>query len=232
MGRLYGLGVWVACGFGVFLGLGMLAFVTVAAPNGEVLGVSALLADSLVGVDAQGFWWLSRASGLVAYVLFGVAMVLGLLMSSKTTRLWSHGPAFFAMHEFCSVLAWVFALVHGLVLLGDGYLKVGLGALLVPFGVQVASNPLQVFWVGLGQLGFWLFGAVVLSFYVRQRIGHGVWRWLHWATFLAFMLVSVHGLLAGSDTRTGWVLGGYALCQACVVFLSAYRVLLMRFESR
>ena len=69
---------------------------------------------------------------------------------------------------------------------------------------------------------------ILLSFYVRQRISYGVWRWLHFGTFVAYMLVTVHGMLVGSDSQTTFMLSVYAFTNASILFLTLYRVLLMK----
>ena len=81
-------------------------------------------------------------------------------------------------------------------------------------------------WIGLGQISLYLMAVVLVSYYVRTRIGFQAWRWLHFATFALYALVTVHGLLAGSDTATLWPL--YATSNGVVLFLTVYRLLLMR----
>ncbi len=193
--------------------------------------LSEALATTVKGTESKTFWFLSRASGVTSYVLFWASMMMGLLMSTKTTRLWSNGPTFLAMHEFTSILGLVFASFHALILLGDGYINTHLLNVLLPFMMKFTSAANQAIWVGLGQLAFWLFLAILLSYYVRQRIGYATWRWLHFATFVTYMLVSVHGMLAGSDTKTPFMLSVYAFSYASIVFMSIYRVLLMKAAS-
>ena len=52
---------------------------------------------------------------------------------------------------------------HGLLLLGDSYLRPGLAGIALPF---VMSN--QPVWTGLGIIGGWLAAILGLSFYVRS----------------------------------------------------------------
>ena len=189
---------------------------------------SDIFAQSLVGKEAKGYWFLSRASGVTAYVLFWASMMMGLLMSTKTTRLWSTGPTFMAMHEFTSILGLLFAGFHALILLGDAFIQTDVVQILTPFLMDFGKDGAQSIWVGFGQLGFYALALILLSFYVRQRISYGVWRWLHFGTFIAYMLVTVHGMLAGSDTQTTFMLSVYAFTNASILFLTIYRVLLMK----
>ena len=189
---------------------------------------SDIFAQSLVGKEAKGYWFLSRASGVTAYVLFWASMMMGLLMSTKTTRLWSTGPTFMAMHEFTSILGLLFAGFHALILLGDAFIKTDIVQILTPFLMNFGKDGAQSIWIGFGQLGFYALALILLSFYVRQRISYGVWRWLHFGTFVAYMLVTVHGMLVGSDTQTTFMLSVYAFTNASILFLTLYRILLMK----
>jgi len=189
---------------------------------------SDIFAQSLVGEEAKGYWFLSRASGVTAYVLFWASMMTGLLMSTKTTRLWSTGPTFMAIHEFTGILGLLFASFHALILLGDAFIQTDVVQILMPFLMNFGKDGTQSIWVGFGQLGFYALALIVLSFYVRQRITYGVWRWLHFGTFVAYMLVTVHGMLVGSDSQTTFMLSVYAFTNASILFLTLYRVLLMK----
>lgn len=214
------LGTWMALIVAIAVGaLGALVLLPM---------FSDIFAQSLVGKEAKGYWFLSRASGVTAYVLFWASMMMGLLMSTKTTRLWSTGPTFMAMHEFTSILGLLFAGFHALILLGDAFIQTDVVQILTPFLMDFGKDGAQSIWVGFGQLGFYALSLILLSFYVRQRISYGVWRWLHFGTFVAYMLVTVHGMLVGSDSQTTFMLSVYAFTNASILFLTLYRVLLMK----
>jgi len=211
-------------------GLALIVALAIGALSGLVVlpVFSGIFAQTLVGEEAKGYWFLSRASGVTAYVLFWASMMMGLLMSTKTTRLWSNGPTFMAMHEFTSILGLLFAGFHALILLGDAFIKTDIVQILTPFLMSFGKEGAQSIWVGLGQLGFYAFALILLSFYVRQRISYGVWRWLHFGTFVAYMWVTVHGMLAGSDSQTTFMLSVYAFTNTSILFLTLYRILLMK----
>jgi len=66
-------------------------------------------------------------------------------------------------------------------------------------------------------------GALVsFSFYVRARIGRKTWRRLHFASFAVYGLVTVHGVLAGSDTSLLWPL--YFSSLTSILCLTLYRI--------
>ncbi len=181
------------------------------------------LSQSLLGPQPKAFWELARSSGIVAYLLMWLSVAFGLIITNRMARVWPGGPTAFDLHQFASLLGLAFALFHGLILLGDQYIKYSPLQILLPF----ASVNYQPVWVGLGQIAFYVLIPVTFSFYVRRSIGQGLWRLIHAGSFIAFALITVHGLLAGSDTTNLVVLGMYALTGISVFFLTLYRMLSM-----
>ena len=72
-----------------------------------------------------GWWLASRSAGLVAYALLSAALLLGLAMA---LRLGSSGQRRGArgLHEQLALLALGATAAHGLLLLGDPWLRPGL----------------------------------------------------------------------------------------------------------
>ncbi len=181
------------------------------------------LSESILSSDPKVYWYLARTSGIVAYLLLWFATVFGLILSNKVARVWPGGPMAVELHQFTSLLGLAFALFHALILLGDRYIRFSLLQILIPF----TSINYAPFAVGLGQLAFYLLVPVTFSFYVRRHIGPNTWRSLHYASFIGFAFVVVHGLLAGTDTQTFALLGLYAVTGGFVFFLTLYRVCTM-----
>jgi predicted ferric reductase len=179
------------------------------------------LSGSLMGTSPKGFWYLSRASAWVAFVLLWASMALGLAITNRLARAWPGGPTAFDLHEHVSLLALAFALFHGLVLLGDRYVGYTLAALAVPFA-SLGYRPVSV---GLGQLALYALALVTLTFYVRQRIGRRSWRLIHFLSFGVFLLALTHGLASGTDSATPWAQALYWASGASLLFLTLYRVL-------
>ena len=178
------------------------------------------LTGSLLGPEPKVYWYLARSSAWVAYLLLWLSMIFGLLITGKISRVWPGGPAAVDVHQFVSLLGIAFALFHGLILTGDRYIGFSVVQVLVPF-----SNPLyRPFWVGIGQIGFYMLGLVGLSYYVRRSLTPRVWRLIHYLSFLTFLLVLVHGVTSGSDSAQPWAIGIYWITGGSVWFLTVYRV--------
>lgn len=178
------------------------------------------LAASLLGTAPKAFWYLARASGFVAYLLLWLSVVFGLAVSSKLVRLWKGGPAAVDLHQFVTWLAIVVSGFHGLILLGDRFINASLGQVLVPFA-YVNYRP---FWVGLGQIGFYVAVLVAASFYARPRMSYRTWRTVHYASFAVYLLLTLHGALAGTDSTLLGVKLMYVLTGFSVYFLTVFRI--------
>jgi predicted ferric reductase len=196
------------------MALGTLAAVVVL-PN-----MAPNLAATLLGSDPKAFWYLSRGSAFVAMSLLWLSMALGLTITNKMARIWPGAPAAFAIHEYVSLLGLAFAIFHALVLMGDHYIKFTLAQIVIPF-TSVGYKPLLV---GLGQVGFYVWLLVALSFYVRSTIGPKTWRAIHYISFLCYGVALYHGITSGTDTKMLWAQSYYWISGASLIFLLMHRI--------
>lgn len=179
------------------------------------------MATSLVGTDPKVYWYLSRATAFVSLSVLWVSMALGLGITNKMARLWPGAPAAFAIHEYVSLLGLAFALFHALILLGDHYINFTLAQIFIPFST-VEYRPT---WTGIGQLGFYIWLIVALSFYVRSSIGQKTWRVLHYLSFAMYIMGLVHGLFGGTDSSAAWAQNYYWFSGGSLLFLLVYRII-------
>jgi predicted ferric reductase len=178
------------------------------------------LAFSLSGGEPKAYWYLSRATAFVSLSLLWVSMALGLGITNKMARLWPGAPAAFAIHEYVSLLGLAFALFHAFVILGDKYINFTVLQLLTPFST-VTYKPT---WVGLGQVGFYVWAIVALSFYIRSAIGQKTWRLLHYLSFGMYFLALFHGIFSGTDSSAAWAQQYYWFSGASLLFLFFARI--------
>ncbi len=176
---------------------------------------------SMVGSYPKMYWYLARGAGFASITLLWGSMMLGVGISNKLAHLWPGAPTSFAIHEYLSLLGLTFAGFHALILLGDQYSKYQLVQLLMPFGA-VQYRPT---WVAFGQIGFYVWLVVALSFYVRKQIGPKTWRAIHYLSFLCFLGATIHGLMSGTDAGTSWAQYFYWITGGSFLFLLCYRIL-------
>ena len=145
--------------------------------------------------DSLWAWHLVRACGMVSFTLMAASTLWGVFLASRVIKDWSPGPLSLLLHAATSWLAVLFAIAHVGLLLFDSYYHFTLPDLLVPFGGPYRPIP-----VGIGIIGLWLVIAITLSFSFRKLIGQRAWQWLHYTSYAAFGMLSVHALLAGTDS--------------------------------
>jgi len=164
-------------------------------------------------------WDVARAGGITAYVLLALAVIVGLALSLKLQA--PHWPRLInnELHNFLSLLGLVFTVVHVLAVWIDPFTNLGWKAIFIPFAT--AYHP---WWMALGIVGLYLGIAVGISTWIRPWIGYVWWRRFHIVTLLAYLLVTLHSIGIGSDTRTPWAMGLYAGSSLIVGVLLLIRI--------
>lgn len=179
------------------------------------------LTASVLGDSPKMFWYLSRGSAMVGFMLLWMSMALGLIITNRIARLWPGGPVAFDLHQYVSLLGLGFGLFHGIILLGDHYINTTLLQVLVPF----ASQSYKPVFVGLGQVAFYTWVLLVGSFYIRKQLSGKTWRLIHFVSFLTFALVMAHGILSGTDSHTFWAVAMYWFAGGSLLLLLFYRIM-------
>ncbi len=195
-----------------------------------ILGFVAVLGFSLLGAlslgaiayylpaaAAHAYWFISRSSGVVAYVLITLSVVWGLVQSGSLLSARALPGLPFGLHSFLSWLGLGVAALHGLILLGDRYINFDLAQLVAPFISTYRPIP-----TGLGIVSFYLMLLLTVSFYARPHLSQKNFRLLHYASFGAFALVTLHGIFGGTDSAALWWL--YAASLLSVLLLTAMRI--------
>jgi predicted ferric reductase len=157
---------------------------------------------------------------VVAIVLVSLSVGVGLALAGRLGRRPGLPAKLKRTHESLALAGLIAIAAHGILLLGDTYLRPGLVGITLPFAL--AGQPV---WTALGIIGGWLAAIIGLSFYVRRWIGVAVWRWLHRWTLAVYVLGIAHTLGSGTDARSGWLLGLLAVTALPIVFVGTLRFL-------
>lgn len=166
------------------------------------------------------FWLLARSSGLTAYVLLTASVLAGLVLKSRPFGRALKTASVTDVHRFLALLGLGMLGLHAVALVLDQTVKMPPAAILVP-----GLSPYRPFAVSLGVLTAELMALVVVSFSLRKRIGARNWRRLHWLTYLVFLMGTVHGVAAGTDSSQPWARGLYLGAVGAVAFATAWRAL-------
>jgi methionine sulfoxide reductase heme-binding subunit len=142
------------------------------------------------------FWYMSRATGIVALILLTVVFVLGIAVRGKSTLpgLPRFGTA--DLHRNISLLAVAFVAVHVLTAVLDSFVHIPLLAAVVPF-----SSGYERLWLGIGAVGFDLMLALIATSLLRGRLNPRLWRAIHLTAYLCWPIALVHSVFASKDLR-------------------------------
>src|SRR5450755_607034 len=175
---------------------------------------------TMVDPTQQVFWFASRAFGIIAMIMLGVSVAVGLAMSGRLVSRPGLPAKLKRFHESATLVTLGLIATHAGLLLFDGYLRPGLAGITVPF--TLGYRPL---FTGIGIIAGWLAAILGLSFYARKRIGVKTWRFMHRFTIVVYLLVLGHVAGAGTDTRTPWMIALLTGLTAPIVFAFTYRIL-------
>jgi predicted ferric reductase len=173
-------------------------------------------------------WDVARAGGFTAYILLALSVALGLALSAKLQSP-SKWPRLInnELHNFLTLLALIFTGIHVLAVWIDPFTRFSWNEVFIPF-----VSHYRTLWMALGIVGLYLGLAIGLSTWIRPLIGYIWWRRLHYLTLALYVLVTLHGIMTGSDTQTLW---GFAIYAGSVLLIGALfwrRVLIARKADR
>jgi predicted ferric reductase len=174
--------------------------------------------NGLFAIDSVQMWWyITRSAGIIAYLLLWFSTAWGLAVSNKILDPILHRMFTFDFHQFISLLAIGFLVLHISVLTLDNYLPFTWAQVLIPF-----IAPYRALWVGIGVISFYLIILVTVTFYMRKRIGMRTFRLIHVLSLLGYLGATLHGLYAGTDAPLLAMQIMYKGTLLVVVFLLAY----------
>ena len=186
--------------------------------NSPTLSEAGTILSWLLATNTtQVTWYITRAAGLIAYLLLWLSTVWGLAVSSRVLEGRLHGSYTYDFHQYISLLGIGFLALHMLMLLFDQYLPYSVAQVLVPL-----LSTYRPVWVAIGILSMYVTLLVTVTFYIRDRIGQKVFRVIHVFSLLGFLGAAAHGLLAGTDGPLPVVTLMYAVTVLSVVFLTVY----------
>jgi len=169
-------------------------------------------------MSTQALWYLSRATGLVSFLVLSLVVILGAVIkrNGKVRGL----PRFAAvgLHRNAALFALALLGIHIVTAVVDPYVSIGWATVVIPF--VSAYEPLAL---GLGALAIDLTIAVVITSLLRFRIGLRLWRAVHWLAYAIWPLAAIHGITAARDLRTGGLLDLVLATMTAVVIVVAWR---------
>lgn len=158
-------------------------------------------------------WDVARASAFVAFACYTLVVAWGIALSA---RVWRPPAPQMAYHRFLASLGLVAVAIHIGALMLDRYARVTVASL-----VGLDPRPSVV----VGAVALWLIIALPLSFRLKQArwMSQRAWRSLHYFGYAVWGLSLIHGVTAGTDSRSAVALAVYGTSAAIVGGAAWYR---------
>ena len=149
--------------------------------------------------DPHIWWYLTRASALIAWVLMTMSVLWGILLSTRVMRRIDNPAWLQDLHRYLGGLTLLMVALHMVTLMLDGWLQFSLAETLVPFATDF--KPLAV---ALGIISFYILLAVQATSLVMNKLPRKFWKGLHYSSYVALLLVALHAGWTGTDVGAWW----------------------------
>ena len=173
--------------------------------------------------DPHIWWYVTRASAVIAWVLMTFSVVWGILLSTRILRNIDNPAWLQDLHKYFGGASIVMVVLHVVSLMLDGWLHFSVIEALVPFAAGYRTIP-----VALGIIGFYLMLAVQGSSLMMNKLPRKVWKGIHYSAYGVLVLAAFHAGFSGTDVGTGW----YRLLSIALIIFAAIAVLLRVLVSR
>jgi predicted ferric reductase len=164
------------------------------------------------------WWYVARASGIVAWVMLAIAVIWGILVATRILGRKPRPAWVLDLHRWLGGLSVTFTGVHLLGLVLDDYVEFGLRELFVPFASE--WRPAAVAW---GVVALYVLIAVQATSLAMKRLPRRLWKWVHMSSFGLFFVATLHAGMAGTDVTNPLYRVVVGVMVIGVVFFSIYR---------
>ncbi len=168
---------------------------------------------------SQTWWYLARASGIVAWLMLTASVLWGIVLSTKAFPRHRRPAWLLDLHRWLGGLTLALVALHIGSLVADSYVQFDPVQVLVPF-----TSTWRPFAVALGIVAMWLLLAVQLSSLAIKQLPRRVWHGVHLASYATFVLTVGHAFLAGSDRTQPLFVATGALGVLAVAWATVYRI--------
>jgi predicted ferric reductase len=145
-------------------------------------------------VNPQTFWFVSRASGMVAWLVLGATCLWGILLITRMLKPADRPAWLLDLHRWLGALSIVTTVVHLVALVADNYVHFGWKEILLPNQSTWKTGP--VTW---GVVALYLLVVIQLTSLFMKKLPRKLWHSIHLTSYLLFAIATVHGVQAGTD---------------------------------
>ncbi len=151
---------------------------------------------AMTAMTEQIWWYLSRSSGVVAWMLLAASCLWGVLMVTRMLKPADRPAWMLDLHRWLGALAVVTTAVHLGALVADGWVYFGWAEIFLPQASEWKTFP-----VTLGVVAMYFLVVVEASSLMIKRLPRSVWRGIHLSAYVSFVLATAHGAAAGTDRK-------------------------------
>lgn len=170
-------------------------------------------------MNTQFWWYFTRASGIIAWLMLTATVIWGILLSTKAFPNQRRPVWLLALHRWLAGLMLSFLAIHLVALVADSYVSFDLADLTIPYASDWKPGA-----VAVGVIAMWLLIAVQATSLAMRRLPRRFWRIVHLSSYVAFWLTSMHAAFAGTDTASWLYQGGAAASILVVAWALMYRL--------
>jgi len=174
-------------------------------------------------VNPQIWWYIARASGIIAWLFITAAVLWGILLSTKLFPEHRRPAWLLDLHRMLGALSVLFLATHVGALIADSYIQFDIVDILVPFASD--WKPWQV---ALGVFAFWGVVIVEATSLAMKRLPKKVWRSIHFTSYATFLLTSLHGTFAGTDATNKMYVTTSIVTTAALMAAVVHRIMTRR----
>lgn len=167
--------------------------------------------------DPHIWWYVTRSSAIVAWVLMTLSVVWGVLLATRALRHIDNPGWLHDLHRYLSGLSILMVALHVVSLMLDGWLNFSLTEALVPFSTDY--KPVAT---AIGILGLYVFVAVQGTSMVMHRLPRRFWRFIHLGSYSLLGVVAFHAGMIGTDVGSTW----YTLLSVTLIVVAALVIIL------
>lgn len=172
---------------------------------------------------------LSAYVGLTAVGAVTLNMMLGLLMAFRYSpyRSWPHRRFnYFRIHNWTGYVALSVSILHPLILLFNKDTRFRILDIVYP-----VHSPIQPLDNSIGAIALYLLAFVVITSYLRIRLGRHLWKSFHFSIYFAAAALFWHSLFTDPGLKNApvaWFDGGKLFVESCLLLVATASLFRLR----
>lgn len=166
-------------------------------------------------------WYITRAAGLISFLLLYIVIFLGLSIQTPILKKIIKPLFSLNVHAWLSVQVLVLVFVHALALLFDKFLEFNLVDIIVPFASDFHPPKLAA-----GILAMYLMIILIISSYLKRFISYKIWRAIHFLNIILYLFSAFHAFNLGTDLAGGIMRNVFIGANLFLIFIIIVNIVL------